>query len=544
MATDSLTAIDRLWFEPVLGPEFEGFWLEPGNRLLVGRASKCDVRLPDGTISRQHAVLESGDSGCLLTDLGSRLGTQANDVQVEPNSPIPLAPGDMIRIGPWMFRLALKAGAPVSMRTIDDTGTADERVQRLAQSELGALAQHRLNLLMDFAGSINAAADEKELAASLVQWAIDGTGFQRAAMLRQVGGDDEVEVAAYLDGDSRDSTKATFSRSLLRGASGGDVACLLSGETGSFGQSIADLNIHSALCAPIMIDNVLIAYLYLDARQQERAVQSDAAGFCQALCRMAGLSVANLRRLDMQLRQQRMEQDLSAAREAQQFMLPEATGTQEACKWAFLFKPGRQASGDLLDLVPLPGSRLCLCVGDVSGKGAGAAILMAASQSFLHARLEESGDPAVAVAALNEFVCDRSALNRFLTLWVGVFDAEAEELRYVDAGHGHWMVRREGGACDAAPTPDSCIVGVDSTSAYASAVLSFHKGDRVAIFSDGVVEQQGNGGDQFGMERVAAVLGASDSSENDVKSLLVAVMQHAGRKELDDDTTIASVGII
>ncbi len=547
MEVESKTAgtqsVQRMWFEPVLGPELDGFWLEPGHELLVGRASQCDIRLPDATISRQHFRLRSTEEGCVVIDLGSRLGISVNDVAAQKDSLVPLRPGDLIACGPWILRTGTRSGAPVSMQTIDDSVEVEARVQRMSQSEIGSLAQHRLSLLIDCSADINKATNLKELGAFLVKSAIGGTGFQRAAMLMPVDAEGEIEVVAFLDGDSRDATGTTFSRSLLEGASRGDVACMLSGQTAGFGQSIADLSIHSAICSGLMVDNVLVAYLYLDAREQEMQIQQDAAGFCQALCRMAGLAYANLRRLEMQIRQVKLEQDISAASEAQQLLIPKDVGVGDIFGWSHVFRPGRGAAGDLLDIIPLSDSRLALVVGDVSGKGAGAAIMMAASQSFLHSRLRKGSDPAQAVSAVNAFIAKRSAMNKFLTLWVGIFDAGLKELTYVDAGHGHWAIRRANGQAEAPPTPDGFLVGVNANEEYRNATLLVESGDRIIIFSDGIPEQQTKGGEQYGNERVYDLVAGSPSAEEDVKRLLKAVIDWAGHQELADDTTIVSLGL-
>ena len=532
-----------MWFEPVLGPELDGFWLEPGHELLLGRASQCDIRLPDATISRQHFRLRSTAEGCVIIDLGGRLGITVNEVTAQKDLLVTLKPGDLIACGPWIFRTGTRAGAAVSMQTIDDSVEVEARVQRVSQSEIGTLAQHRLSLLIDCSSDINKATDLHQLGSLLVKSAIAGTGFQRAAMLMPADEKGEIKVIAFLDGDSRDAAGTTFSRSLLEGASRGDVACMLSGQTAGFGQSIADLSIHSAICSALMVDNVLVAYLYLDAREQERQIQSDAAGFCQALCRMAGLAYANLHRLKMQIRQAKLEQDISAAREAQQLMIPKDVGVGDVFGWSHIFRPGREASGDLLDIIPLSDTRLALVVGDVSGKGAGAAIMMAASQSFIHSRLRNGADPSETVAAVNSFIAKRSAMNKFLTLWVGVFDAEMKELTYVDAGHGHWAIRRASGTSEAPPTPDGFLVGIDASSEYRNATLLVEPGDRIIIFSDGIPEQQTKGEEQYGVDRVYDLVSASPSAEEDVKRLLQAVIEWAGHAELDDDTTIVSLGL-
>ncbi|MBT4529845.1 MAG: SpoIIE family protein phosphatase [Phycisphaerae bacterium] len=543
LVTRATQAVQRLWFEPVLGPDFDGFWLEPGTELSYGRGSQCDVKLPEATISRMHGQISSTGEGCYITDLGSRLGTFVNDQQCTKNVKTPISTGDMVRIGPWIFRTSVRQGAPVAMQTIDDSVEVEARVQRMARNDLGALAQHRLSLLIDCSAEINKATDLKELGAMVVVSAIEGTGFQRAALLMPADAEGEIEVVGFLDGDSRDASNTAFSRSLLEAASKGDVACLLSGQTAGFGDSIADLNIHSAICSGVMVDDVLVAYLYLDAREQERQIQPDAAGFCQGLCRMAGLAFANLNRLEMQINQAKLEQDLNAAREAQELLIPTDVGAGNVFGWGRVFKPGREASGDLLDIIPLSETRLALVVGDVSGKGAGAAILMSSAQSFIHARITSGCSPEDTVTAVNKFVAQRSPMNRFLTLWVGIFDAHAKELQYVDAGHGHWAIRRADGTSEAPPTPDGFLVGIDASSEYRNATLLVEPGDRIIIFSDGIPEQQTESGEQYGVDRVYELVAASPTAEEDVKRLLDMVIRWAGSSELDDDTTIVSLGL-
>jgi serine phosphatase RsbU (regulator of sigma subunit) len=135
-------------------------------------------------------------------------------------------------------------------------------------------------------------------------------------------------------------------------------------------------------------------------------------------------------------------------------------------------------------------------------------------------------------------------MNRFLTLWVGIFDAHAKELQYVDAGHGHWAIRRANGQSEAPPTPDGFLIGIDANSEYRNATLLVEPGDRIIIFSDGIPEQQTSTGEQYGVDRVYELVSASPSAEEDVNRLLDAVMQWAGSSQLDDDTTIVSLGII
>jgi sigma-B regulation protein RsbU (phosphoserine phosphatase) len=351
-----------------------------------------------------------------------------------------------------------------------------------------------------------------------------------------------VEIILYRgvgkDGDGRPDD---LSRSLIRAAADGDIAQMLSDEQPAYGQSIADLNIHSALCCPILLDEHITAFLYLDARGAEAMVQSDAASFCQALVRIAGLAIANIRRRELLDRQQRLESDLSAAREAQAFILPKSRGVVSGQPYAMQFQPGRWASGDLFDILELPDGRVAFIVGDVTGKGIGAAILMAAAQSHLHSVLLREGDPTEAAVAVNRYVLGHSAVNRFISLWVGVLDPVTGELTHVDAGHGHWAhCTAEGEArCEriAAHPP----IGIDGDTDFASITVTCQPGDRIVLMTDGVVEQPRADQEQFGMDRSLAVLRESRTPEQDVERLHQAVCAFADTEHLADDTTIASL---
>jgi serine phosphatase RsbU (regulator of sigma subunit) len=93
-------------------------------------------------------------------------------------------------------------------------------------------------------------------------------------------------------------------------------------------------------------------------RGQESPVHPEAAGFCQAISRMLGLALANLKRAELERRQQRLDSDLHTAREAQQLIMPPAEGQAGALRYALRNKPGRTVAGDLFDLVVLPGDRV------------------------------------------------------------------------------------------------------------------------------------------------------------------------------------------
>ncbi|MCH2149941.1 MAG: serine/threonine-protein phosphatase, partial [Phycisphaerales bacterium] len=184
-----------------------------------------------------------------------------------------------------------------------------------------------------------------------------------------------------------------------------------------------------------------------------------------------------------------------------------------------------------------------VCLGDVSGKGIGAAILMAASQSYLHGALVHYDDPGKAVSALNDYISDRSATNRFISLWVGVFNPADGTAVYVDAGHGHWVHVKADGSCFSPERADHQPVGIMGGTDFTTSHLSYEPGDRVLVMTDGVVEQPGPDNEQYGIERVHELLGTLDNPADDVKCLVDSVLKYAESEDLADDTTVTSIGL-
>ncbi|MBG80228.1 MAG: hypothetical protein CMJ39_05910 [Phycisphaerae bacterium] len=506
---------------------------------VIGRGSTCEVRLVDPTVSRRHATIVCRDDHWIIQDLGGTNGTLLNEVKIEDDLGMPLAEGDRISVGPWTLVVGDVEQTSIAMQTLDDSGSA-ERVRRLSPAETASLARHRLNLFIECAGRINQAIDEQSLWESIMLSSLEGSGFGRVALLRADAEAKSVEIMAYrgLGGDGRPDD---ISRSLIRAASEGDIAQLLSDDQPAYGQSIADLNIHSALCCPITVDNVIAAYLYLDARGSEASVQHDATSFCQALVKIAGLAIANLRRRELMERHQRVQQDLEAAREAQRFMLADNHGEMCGLPYAVQFQPGRDVSGDLFDIIELDGGRVAFVVGDVTGKGVGSAILMAAAQSHIHSMLVRDGDPASAVTAVNQYVLTHSPVNRFITLWVGVLDSNSGLFTFVDAGHGHWAHCTADGEASSNQIAAHPPIGIDGDTTFDCQTVQCAPGDRIVLMTDGVVEQEDPSGEQYGMDRSLAVLRTSRNPVEDVESLHRSVSEFAQTDQLGDDTTIASL---
>jgi phosphoserine phosphatase RsbU/P len=527
-----------------------------GETRVLGRSSSCEIPLDDAgaSISRRHLEISMRDGEWTAIDLGSRNGTQLNGTKMTPDFPAVLNHGDVIRMGSWVFRVNTRLGSTVGVDTnmIQTMAETDDRtnlVERVNAEPLANLASHRLAVLLECADKIHSSKDMQNAAKIALHAMIESTGFSRAAYLVPQDEKGQYETVAFESKNPLDDVSSVnFSQSLLDSASEGEVVRLsASAPQADFGQSIAELEIHSALCVPVMVEDTAIGYMYLDARGSESTIKHDASAFGRAVGRLLGLTASNLRGKELEIEQHAMQYDLDAAAKAQRLLLPDENGVVGAVSYSMLMRPGRMVAGDLFGVIELDDGRVCAFLGDVSGKGAGAAIMMATTQSYIHAMFEQMSDLGTIMTRLNRHIANRST-GQFVTMWVGIIKPDpvrgTAEVEFIDAGHGHWMITQNGSNASRPNYVGSVVVGIDPDIEFTSETFELQQGQRMVLFSDGIVEQTAPDTDEeYGMERAGALLGECNSHQDDVAKLLAGVLDFAQSDDLRDDTTIASVGL-
>jgi len=523
----------------LLGPHLGGHTVHPGETAMIGRLPTSDVCLMHEGVSRRHLMLSGRAGRWYATDQGSVGGSFLNGVKLKPHEPAPVSDADLLRIGPWTFRVCIGPQTRGGTSTVDDGSGAGQRLSRI-DTEQPALAGRRLRLLTRCIGRLGSLRDEDTLVAAALDVLIEGTGYGRAAVLRPGTDPGEVSIVAVRRADPADHTPFTFSRSLIHAASGGQTFVLSQAPGQAVGVSIAEMGIHSAACAPIMLGDAAAGYVYLDARAAETGVERDAAEFCESVASVLGMAWGNLKRGELERRQAELTAELAAAREVQQVVSPPESGRIGRCDYAAVSRPGVFVAGDLFDALTLPGERAALSLGDVAGHGAGSGMLMALTQSHLSAVLRATGDPAAAVMAVNEYLCGYALSGRFVSLWVGMIEADGW-LRFVDAGHGLWFRRSGASATGPDPTlPGDIPIGIDPQMRYTEHRMKLAPGESLVLFSDGVVEQRDPQGRAFGIERLLGTIGTGTPGEM-VRRIFADLDAFAGRTNLDDDATVAVV---
>lgn len=551
-----------MYLVPVAGPEFAPLTLRASaGGLTIGRHGDCDLLLPADAdrVSRFHARFDTREGSWTITDLGSRWGTTVNGVRLAANVAVPLAEGDLVRIAPFTFVYSTtpeRRGMQARGDDMASRGGSQTIVRTIGGgAEPTGLADGLLQLVLTCAEQLHKSTDERTLANRLMDAALRGSGLTNAAFLRAVDLAGRFElVAAKFAGDE----PPEFSQSLIAAASTGQPAELSIQHTGLGSQSIAQMNIASALCVPLLIgqgdvdgdgipDATVAAYLYLDSRGMlAPQLRPQAREFCIALGRIASLALANIKRIEIERRSAKLDAELKGAANVQAFMLPKRDTRVGPLACIGESRAGQTIGGDFFDLIDLGGGQIAVTIGDVSGKGVIASVLMTATHGYLHAALRASKDPKTAVEATHAFVGPRRPANKFVTAWVGVIDLNVGTLTYVDAGHGYAILREPGGKCTVLEDGGGPPIGMIEEATYEAVEVAWPAGAALLLMSDGIVEQFGQirrddgttAREQFQVSGVINCLQTVKAGADPVSCIFEAVYKHGGSPTLSDDATL------
>jgi sigma-B regulation protein RsbU (phosphoserine phosphatase) len=239
------------------------------------------------------------------------------------------------------------------------------------------------------------------------------------------------------------------------------------------------------------------------------------------------------------LEQERMRQELAMGRQIQDEMLPPGRSSLAMAELRAVSIPAREVGGDFFNYFELDDGSVALVMGDVSGKGVAAALLMANLQATLRARLPLGGDLATLARRLDAELESSTPARTYVTLFLGVLEPRRQLLRWVNAGHNpQYVVHREGGLGRMASSGRP--LGLVAGGGYVENEHPVSPGDSLFFYTDGLVESEDAAGDPFGAARLEALLVANAGHDPDatLESVEAAVARHRGKAEAADDATI------
>jgi serine phosphatase RsbU (regulator of sigma subunit) len=242
--------------------------------------------------------------------------------------------------------------------------------------------------------------------------------------------------------------------------------------------------------------------------------------------------------------QERLRRELELSRRIQTEMLPRTSLRSGPAEVGGVSIPARQVGGDFFNYFVLPDGRLALLVGDVSGKGVSAALLMANIQATLRARLPHETDLAQLADRLDRELDQNTPGGVYLTLFLAILDTDGRVLRFVNAGHNPQFLLRTDGEIEPLGSTGMPIA-LYAGHGYLESRITLDRGDLLFFYTDGLVETENERGEMFSAERLQAILTADHSQGIDtvLQRVETQVREFRGKAEPFDDATMMALRI-
>jgi serine phosphatase RsbU (regulator of sigma subunit) len=256
----------------------------------------------------------------------------------------------------------------------------------------------------------------------------------------------------------------------------------------------------------------------------------------------SGMYELTQQRLDHELRErERFEHELRVAQRIQQALLPKELPLLEDWKIVPYYQPAREVGGDFYDFLPLPDGSVGVIIGDVSGKGIAAALVMANTQSVLRAVAQGSATSGELLGQVNEVLFTYIPSNMFVTCFCGILDPESGRFTYANAGHNPPLRQHGAEATDLRAT--GMPLGLMPGMTYEEKETVLLPGDSVLFYSDGLIEAHNQEREMLGSPRLKAFV---TERAPGVKHLTAYVVEELGRFtgeswEQEDDITLVTL---
>jgi predicted ester cyclase len=239
---------------------------------------------------------------------------------------------------------------------------------------------------------------------------------------------------------------------------------------------------------------------------------------------------------------ERIEQELHVARQIQQALLPEATPELDGWELSTYYEPAREVGGDFYDFLELEDGRLGLVVGDATGKGMPAALVMATTRGMLRAVVQSVESPGEVLARVNEALVAEIPQNMFVTCLYAILDPTSGSLRYANAGHDLPYLQHHGGSDAEELRARGMPLGLMPNTRYEEKEAVLALGDNALFYSDGLVEAHNPQREIFGFARLRGLVAEHAEEGSLVDFLMEELYSFVGEGwEQEDDITLLTL---
>src|SRR5690242_16464830 len=493
-------------------------------RITIGRSARNDLCIPDPFASRVHAEVRREGEDYVLQDLGSANGTLYNGATVE--GAVHLTSGGRIQIGETEIVFddgSYNSSMGATMIT-DNTGSLPEATIALASGDRttsglleaieGARTQPEeivssvttvttkaakqgdlLALISKVGVTLLASATLNETLEQIVSLVFESVPADRCLLMMRDEGSEDLRVAvARLRDRVGELGEIRVSRNVLdevviRGKS---VLTSDAQHDPRFASGTMVLQgVRAVLAVPLGVSDKVFGIIYADSPITEARFTEDHLKVLTTLASVAAIRVENARLVEARLERERLERELALASEIQQRFQPTAPPHVNGYELQGISFPCYEIGGDYYDFIEREDGRLVIALGDVSGKGTAAALLMSSLHAAIHAQSASHDSLVGTISAVNKYLADNIPANRFLSL--------------LNAGHNPPLIVHSAGTVEQLSS-GGLPLGIKRDAEYREGRTQLQSGDVLVIYSDGVTEAVSPTGEEFGATRLYEVV--------------------------------------
>lgn len=307
------------------------------------------------------------------------------------------------------------------------------------------------------------------------------------------------------------------------------------------------------LLLPLSVKDKLLGFISLSQKRSEEPYSGADLRLLKSVAAQTGLALENARLTsaiaDEVAQRERLNREVEIAREVQERLFPQELPKIPGLDYSGRCRPARGVGGDYYDFLALPGGRLGIALGDVSGKGIAAALMMASLEASLRAEaVRGTDDLATLIQNVNRLVYDATAENHYATFFYAQYNPANRRLSYVNAGHNPpFLLRRCGSERKVERLSDGgTVIGLFPTFPYRQSDLSIEPGDLLVAYTDGITETMNQAEEEWGETELIRTVEASNSlpTAEVIDRIMSAADRFASGAKQHDDMTLVVLRLL
>ena len=535
-----------------------------GELCIIGRSPNAHIQLTDRAISRHHAKITRQEDGFIIEDLDSSQGTVVNGLSVTVSH---LRSGDEVCIGANAFSfvdiplnnvatadfsLAFDEATPVTGAMLRGDPTAMPLQREPTPHPLDTTVDtlnRRLQAMLAAARLTCSSEEPRNVLRKVMSYCLEiFPAADRALVAVPDREKKTLAIRALTTRDGITDRRFHLSRDILTEVLARGRPLILGGPYGSAMDRPVTESTQVELpimVAPLTTRGVRLGLVYVDGMSEGAIFNGEDLELLDGLAHLVA-QVLNTAQLNAELlRQSRTEQELSSAREVQKRFLPRGVPKMPGFSFVAHYDPCRNVGGDLYDFIQLDTSRVGIVIGDVSGKGFAAALVMAWVTSQIREAAHQEKLPVDVMSRINASLLEARQDELFVTLLYGVLDRWTMKLVFCNAGHMPPLVyRAQDRSVEVVEEGAGLPVGLIPNATFEEGRIQIGPGDAALFFSDGVTEAINNEAEMYGMQRLQQAMARAPNSAPDmVSDVLSSLRSFVDGQEQADDITMVGVGV-